>query len=284
MGVAWWLCCVVQCVISLAFFFLGLCRVGERMTAVQEQLWDSVVQNIQPPSNDNKRWGKVSDSSLAVVIVEPREHPWLRGVLYNMAHVYGGRNDVSLYILHGSQNEDFVKEITRGWQNVVYINQGYSNLTLAMYNQLLTSLEFWENFTSEFVLIFQTDTLIRRPIDKVFFQYDYVGAPWGTQGVGNGGFSLRRVETMKQLCRKNKPTAEPEDLFFFFNFRRLALVGDDTGYRLPTPSDARSFSVEHVYHDNPCGMHQAYRFHTLDKVARWLQDLPGRPIAAHCLT
>jgi hypothetical protein len=243
--------------------------------SAQEQLWDTVVRNMVPPSKDKVIWGKVGQSTLSVVIVEPREHPWLRGVLYNMAHVYGGRTDVSLYIVHGSLNEGFVKDITRGWQNVVYINQGYANLTIAMYNQLLTSMAFWEHFASEFALIFQTDTLIRRPIDEVFFQYDYVGAPWGTQGVGNGGFSLRRVETMKQLCRKNKPTTEPEDLFFFYNFRRLAQAGD-TSYLLPSPSDARSFSVEHVYHENPCGMHQAYRFHSLEKVMEWLQDVPGR--------
>ena len=30
--------------------------------------------------------------SLAIVLIEPRQHPWLRGSLHNLAHVYGGRD------------------------------------------------------------------------------------------------------------------------------------------------------------------------------------------------
>ena len=77
------------------------------------------------------------------------------------------------------------------------------------------------------VLIIQTDVLLRRRIPAKFFEYDYVGAPWplipkadvlsgdddilqgqprgmhsGLKAVGNGGFSLRRVEAMSALCVK----------------------------------------------------------------------------------
>jgi hypothetical protein len=38
---------------------------------------------------------------------------------------------------------------------------------------------------------------------------------------------------------------------------------------------AKSFSVEHVAHEDPCGMHQAWRFHRTFWIARWLKDLPG---------
>jgi len=75
------------------------------------------------------------------------------------------------------------------------------------YNALMRSRRFYAAFASfSHVLIAQTDTLVLRDELEAWCQedYSYVGAPWfagGSQprqpleflGVGNGGFSLRRI-------------------------------------------------------------------------------------------
>ena len=239
-----------------------------------KQLWSDALDAIKEPPIKCRTWNP-SRAHLAAVIVEPRSHPWLRAVLYNMAHVYGG-TDVALHIFHGSANADFVKDICADWSGVIYHDLKVENLTPVEYSILLTS-DFWENIDAEFALIFQTDTLIRRPIDPEFFEYDYVGAPWPfyvsyvlpvEKHVGNGGFSLRRISSMRLISCINGPTYPPlaEDVFFA---ERVAIKN------LPTVTIACKFSVEHIWHEDPCGLHQTWCFHSSERINELLANLPG---------
>lgn len=85
------------------------------------------------------------------------------------------------------------------------------------YNRLLLSSRFYRSFQSlEFVLIAQLDTLVFS--DQAEFwcgrAWDYIGAPWGEafseqperfDAVGNGGFSLRRVEAAMRVLSTPVP-------------------------------------------------------------------------------
>jgi len=196
-----------------------------------------------------------------------------------MAHVYGGDKDVSLHIFHGTNNASFVSNICNGWSGVQLHCLGVENLTIRDYNMLLTDPAFWEHITSEYALVFQTDTLIFRKIDPIFFDYDYVGAPWpfwvsptlpSHKNVGNGGFSLRRTQTMKNICIMRDTidfAATNEDVFFA---ERVAQN------RLPNVEIATRFSVEHIFYPNPCGIHQAWRFHMPEELKVLLQNIPGK--------
>lgn len=241
---------------------------------LSKALWNQVLTGICPPPSEKSRWAGSVSCKLSAVIVEPRAHEWLRPVIYNMAHVYGG-GDVALHIFHGTENEAFVKNICRDFTGITYHNLNVANLTIDEYNHLLTSADFWNNMNSEFALIFQTDTIIRRRIDNVFFNYDYVGAPWPFQvsysmrpekNVGNGGFSLRRVSTMRSIATLDSISGQNEDVFFA---ERVSFNS------LPTIEQAMVFSVEHMWHDNPCGVHQAWRFHSRNQIATLLHGLPG---------
>jgi hypothetical protein len=237
-------------------------------------VWESVLFQIKPPCPEKQVWSLLECPRLTVVIVEPRSHEWLQPVLYNMAHVYGGRNDVALHIFHGKENEAFVKTICTSWKNVKYTNLHVNNLCVRMYNVLLTCEKFWTEISSEFVLIFQCDSIIRRAIDEVFFKYDYVGAPWlhttsprisSTHNVGNGGFSLRRVAKMLEICKHNKnQNNTSEDVFFSEHV-------PDCGK--PDNLLARTFSVEHVWHPNPCGLHQSWHFHSTEHICNLLRKI-----------
>lgn len=207
---------------------------------------------MRPPRPEKLVWSKqFPEQRLAAAIVEPREHDSLLPVLYNMAHVYGGSN-VSLYIFHGLGNEVWVKQLLTDWTNVYFINLNVTEVPIGMYidfslmsyvpttacncfsrfftsatyNQLLTNASFYLTFGgAQFVLVFQTDSLIRRQIDEDFFQYDWVGAPWSDGAVqlgpqyavhqppgGNGGFSLRRISAMLDIIAENPYVNVPENV------------------------------------------------------------------------
>lgn len=240
-----------------------------------EIIWDKVVTNIREPESSKKIWSTNIDNKLALVIIEPRKHKWLKGVLYNFSHVYGGRNDTSLYIFHGNENKDFILDIVNGWNGIHLVNMNVSNLTIYEYNHLITSLNFWNIIKSEYALIFQTDTLLRKEISPEFFKYDYVGAPWkktynssNCKLVGNGGLSLRNIKIMKYICslKPNKDISLNEDVYY--SERLLESF-------LPSVEEASKFSVESIFYNDPCGMHKAYDFFDENKITSLLKNIPG---------
>jgi hypothetical protein len=233
-----------------------------------ETLWNNIVMKIQHPPIDKKIWkDKQQTKKLSVAIVEPRCHKWLQGVLYNMAHVYGG-TDVSLFIFHGTTNYQFIQDIIKDWQNVNYVQLPVTNLNAKEYSKLLTTSSFYQNFKSEHVLIFQTDSLIRRPLDEVYFKYNWCGAPWLAKrmGCGNGGFSLRRVSKMIEICNRYGSSEYNEDMYFDTHLR----IGD-----YPIGELQRGFSSETIFHPNPCGIHNTFKYiKDLNQIRTILSNVP----------
>lgn len=118
--------------------------------------------------------------------------------------------------------------------------------SVAGYSSLLVQKSFYEDFSSYgHLLICQTDAIVLKPTlaDWLLEPYDYIGAPWPggysltlpvpdlnvpgaikcTAFVGNGGFSLRRVESCIGLINEFQNVSSEwssrghaEDLFFGF--------------------------------------------------------------------
>jgi hypothetical protein len=89
---------------------------------------------------------------------------------------------------------------------------------IAEYNRLLTSVAFYERFDSfSHILICQLDCLVFRDELEHWAEqgHDYIAAPWfreflekpkgGLWRVGNGGFSLRKVQSCLRVLRKKIP-------------------------------------------------------------------------------
>ena len=70
---------------------------------------------------------------------------------------------------------------------------------------------------SSHLLIFQSDSYIFNEISPIYYQYDYVGAPWTKvqigNGCGNGGISLRLIDAMKKVTN-NEGVNYNEDIYF----------------------------------------------------------------------
>lgn len=108
------------------------------------------------------------------------------------------------------------------------------------YSRLLLSVDFYSRFRKhEYMLIHQTDAMVFRDelLDWAEKSYDYVGAPWfagdcagddnSMVGVGNGGLSLRRIQTFIDVLEKGELTYDLERLYpipAHFGLRNLALL------------------------------------------------------------
>ena len=90
--------------------------------------------------------------------------------------------------------------------------------SLMSYNTLCLNLSFYKTFSEyEYILIYQLDCYVFRDELEEWCKkgYDYVGAPWFTENssheeggklwkVGNGGFSLRKVDTFIKVLEYKK--------------------------------------------------------------------------------
>lgn len=123
---------------------------------------------------------------------------------------------------------------------------------IAGYNRLMLSKEFYTRFNKyNFILIYQLDAFVFSDclLDFCNLGYDYIGAPWLTGmrkrvddtyvyvNVGNGGFSLRNVQSTIHLLDTNKDElknyCDNEDKFFAYSnspFFKVAPVSIALGF------------------------------------------------------
>ena len=155
--------------------------------------------------------------------------------------------------------------------------------SVAAYSRLLLSQQFYARFREfEYMLIYQLDAFVFVDLLQEFCSlgYDYIGGPWQLQNslqqvrpgkykiyhVGNGGFSLRRIEACCRLLAKcqGNPRYDGwgEDTFWGIAGR------EDRDFRLAPLRLAYAFSIdtlaERCYRKNgnqlPFGCHGWPRF------------------------
>lgn len=130
-----------------------------------------------------------------------------------------GRHDI-FFVTHVGCRLDAYREIVeseQGEMRTEFFDKGYFD-SVAHYSDLCFSEEFYLRFREyEYMLICQTDAWVfRDELDYWCRQgYDYIGAPiyfpYNKQkftrifyGVGNGGFSLRRIEHCLRIIRADQ--------------------------------------------------------------------------------
>jgi len=209
-------------------------------------------------------------SKNGLVIVETRKSKRLEIVLKNIAYYVP---NWKLHIFHAPENKNFIKNILKdSIDNVVFHELEIPIKTNQDYNFVIKDIAFWEKLKEhERVLIFQTDSLILRFGIEKFLTYDYIGAPWSwwverfkdsNRMGGNGGFSIRKVNTMIEIIKKyghqkieTVPDYHNEDVFFSYH-----LYNDKTTH-LPNWNTAMLFASENFLCVNTLAVHQAWKFH-----------------------
>jgi hypothetical protein len=196
------------------------------------------------------------------VMIEPRRHPYLERVVKNFLSLLSCEN-WGFLLVHGTENEMWIKDMWRDFPMIQFASLGVANLTPEEYNDFLCRPSWWnyllQHWNCQYCLLFQCDTvLLQGGLDR-FLQYDYVGAPWKNYSIatiGNGGLSIRNVATMLKICQtcpryNTGLNLANEDIYFAYYLKKR-------GDFLPTVRQASEFSVETVYFDRPCGLHQPH--------------------------
>ena len=196
-----------------------------------------------------------NDTDYTAVIIEPRNHEDLEIICKNVMY-YLNESDSDkkwgLKIYHGNKNKEFVKDFTQNWNNIQLENLEIDDLSGILYNDMLKTTKFWESIPTENVLIFQTDTILRRFGIDEFISYNYVGAPWirlrEGKIVGNGGLSFRKKSRMLEITNQySDDEITMEDIYFCKYLKDEDIAPYDV---------AKKFSVEDIYYENPLGLHQ----------------------------
>lgn len=154
------------------------------------------------------------ENNKVAVIVEPRKHKYLLGVIKNVMSSLG--NDWNLHIFGSDNNEKYIKTNLKG--NYTFTNLNMSNLNETSLTILLQSLAFWESINEEHILFFQTDSFINNKNYTIPMEYGFIGPIYNygyfigdiffemmscniSYNLG-GGFSFRLKSVMIQ-CIKN---------------------------------------------------------------------------------
>ena len=194
------------------------------------------------------------------VIIETRRDPKLRYALENFSCHFPW---ASLTIMCSKENLEFVYDIIGSDTNIRVLNFPMSGqFTIDKFNDVLTSPNFWENFSSERVLFFMSDTGIRKNDILRFLNYDWVGAPWhhfpiGDPRVfiGNGAFSIRNPKLCRLAATRVKRGHLNEDVFFSACFGTELVKA-----RLPTRAAAVRFSTESEEYPDVMGFHNTHAY------------------------
>jgi len=211
------------------------------------------------------------------VIIEPRKHAALEFVLENFMRNLS--DDWMILIFHGNLNEDYIKDIIE--KNEVLKNNRkritmkslqVDNVSIFDYNKLFTTnKDFYAKIPTDVFLIFQTDSMIcpenKEQINR-FLEYDYVGAPWENQKIGNGGLSLRRKSKMLEIIDKYPYDNSNigEDLYF---------THTDINMNVPTFEEGKNFSVETVYNDDSFGVHKPWLYLSKEEIDNKIEKCNG---------
>jgi len=192
----------------------------------------------------------------AAIIVESRPTYFLPMVLRNTMFFLGP--SWNLYIVCGKLSELFKRRTIEACCVPLIKMDNVDNLTTSQYNDLLTDRKFWEVFTEEKLLIFQSDCILAGSNIDEFIQYDFIGAPSGRLGdqfMMNGGLSLRtRSKMIECMTRAAMFGDQMEDVYFLQALRQ-------NGGTLPDFDTALRFSVESLYKYHPVGVHGTDKYY-----------------------
>lgn len=188
------------------------------------------------------------------IIIENRIVINFEQILKNHVYFLNKNNkDVKwgLQIFHSYGNENFIRNIVDGWENVVLTKLNIEDLDKKSHTELFKSLDFWESVEGETILNFQIDSLLLREIPENFLQYNFIGAPWSKpkegKFIGNGGLSIRKKSKTIEYLKTYEPEEGVwEDIFF------VKYLKDN---KLPDILTAMQFSVEDIFYPYPIGVH-----------------------------
>lgn len=160
--------------------------------------------------------------------------------------------------------------------------------TYGGYNTLMKTEQFYQMFMDmgyTYQVIIQPDVWVFQDGFDYFLEkfdqegYDYIGAPWYSVwfapdgAVGNGGFCIRRLETFRNICRKDPRGSGNEDVFFLRTHRKDIKVAPEKLALEFSFEEKPFYAFKLAEYKVPLGCH-AYAS-TSDRISFWDHYIPG---------
>ena len=212
------------------------------------------------------------ESDYEAVLVEFRCFPHIEFIIRNNILKLG--STWSYTIVCGNLNHNFIIDMCKSISNNInIIKLDYDNVLPSTYSNILSTINFWNLFKGNKILLHQEDSIIFKNNIKSFIDWDYIGAPWiktqndNLNNVGNGGFSLRTKQCMIDVINKisihdtkynsstlkyienTKSLTPPEDVYFSKN-----MIDYNIG-KVADWNTAFNFSSESIYNPESFGGH-----------------------------
>jgi hypothetical protein len=221
------------------------------------------------------------NSKYAYAFIERRCHPNIDFLLKNIAWA---NPTMSIYIFCSDLNENYIRALLGDKISNITIIQAFTGEASPQegykeFNKLLANIEYYECFDKEveYIMTVQTDAFIRRKITEDMFIGDYWGAPWkwDHESAGGGGVTIRKVSSMKEICKKYTYEFDEnvlEDNWFCDKVKKLGLAYPDVDFRAMR-------IMESVYVTNPVAIHQFWTFayelkdNSYDEVVSYIKQI-----------
>lgn len=253
----------------------------QRIENIEEQflyrklnIWNHFLEETLPKKYLSSNFILSKSPDLTCIIAETREHPHFKVIVENTISNTQHLN-IGLQVYHGTDNEEFVRNSLKNYQNIEFINLNVSKIDIEGYNQILLSKNFHERIPTDKFLVFQTDAVTFKPLDKKFLEYDYIGAPWKKElheeykaEVGNGGLSIRSKAAMLKIISQNIPRIknQPEDLY-------LAQILKKQNFNVAPYDIALEFATEDVFNMQTFGCHKSWELIKFIELKQLLSQL-----------
>jgi hypothetical protein len=244
-----------------------------------------------------------------VVLLDNRINVWsIWSILVTLDNLRTDEGDWSVTVFCSNTNVEFVRKTllprVPNARIEVLDALNKSPFDIETYNGVLKSLDFWDKIRSPRALIVQDDGVLVRPgldDDKEILSQDFVGAPWidvpenrkmlesagvGSGLVGNGGFSLRNVESMKEIIRTDGDSDHghatfcgnlqpvPEDVYFASALNRR---GKGCSREV---AERFAFEEKLPTSNAPLGFHKPWPYNKPADLAKYFDNLlSGLPLA-----
>eukprot|EP00944_MAST-04C_sp_MAST-4C-sp1_P004649 g4649.t1 len=209
------------------------------------------VPKCQAP-NERKSLKIRTNVSVSGVIIEPRDHPFLNHVISSV--VTELPNVRPIHVFHGERlvlNQKIKMLVHQGDIRMHHLTK--NNFTPDEYSRLMTSEEFWGCFSTDKILVFQTDSVVCKNENRYqllqFLDFDYIGALKSVLQHGNGGFSLRDRKLSLQCSTPGGYDITWEDVYFS---TCIQLYGGKVAGKV----DQMKFATEDFYNDRSLGAHK----------------------------
>lgn len=193
-----------------------------------------------------------TDVSISAVIIEPRDHPFLSHVISSV--VTELPNVRPIHVFHGGAVtfDTLIQSLIKEGEIRMHRLEK-NNFTPDEYSRLMTSEEFWKYFSTDKILVFQTDSVVcknenRYPLQR-FLDFDYIGSSKSLLQHGNGGFSLRDKKLSLQCSTPGGYDIEWEDVYFSACIQLH-------GGRVAEKIEQRKFGTEDYYNNRSFGAHK----------------------------